>query len=197
MHAYRRKVRAMNELARVTPITTSHPPMTLEAAVRLGYAIAEAAGHRVHAEDLVTTGRTLAERLAAADPAWCHQWIAVESRAARTVSAALLVTAWRIEAQRRVEAVTIPAAPPGVESDGARWQQWETARRRALIAGATAAESVATADAAVGATRPVESVVTPDAAAASKAAVVDFLAYRRRRFAAVESDTDDVTGGAR
>ena len=147
---------------------------------------ATAAELRQRAEDFAAT-------LAHTPDGWASAWLGAELAAGRVPNLIDFPVAWRAH----VAAVaiplleTVPKAPPGVDGGGSRWVAWERARRTALFSGASAADAVAAADAAVGATRPANSdnvKLGPDEALAKLRAV---LAQTRA------AESEDAEGDAR
>lgn len=109
------------------------------------------------ASQLDLRAATFAAALEGADPAWVMDLVLERAVDGRPPTDAQIIAAWREHRTPERDAVLealqtpMPTAPQAVQDDPARWLRWERARRAAISNGATPAEAVEAANAAVGA----------------------------------------------
>ena len=103
--------------------------------------------------DLAEAGEVFAQMLPTTPLSWAATFVRDQLSRGHVPSIPDIATAWKVEARRRIEAVPVPTAPPEIEDDPVRWQQWERQRRAALVQGATETQAVTHADRELGVSR--------------------------------------------
>lgn len=97
-------------------------------------------------DEQMVIAEVIANALPKADLPWAMEQVNAGMRRGTVPTLPDLVAAWQEEANRRVDSVPVPEAPPEIENNPVRWQEWERARRDALIAGKSQNAAIAAAD---------------------------------------------------